>query len=210
MVQKRCSGRALPEGKPSVLVAVASPQIIDYLQLLTKGNTVPINPDDYDDPELLAGWFEDQRNHVLEYLEAEGVSFDDIEECVPGDPDFCVAPYVAVWPVMNGPDSDDVGCWVISGDLPTDYVSSDGLEDARAVLAHFARTWAEIAECIRTGREYPGMDPGPREAWAAQADVLEARANSLRALAEDDAVWDEEAYEDDEDWDEDEENDEQK
>ena len=82
--RRGCSGRALPEGKPSVLVAVASPQIIDYLQLLTKGNTVPINPDDYDDPELLAGWFEDQRNHVLEYLEAEGVSFDDIEECVPG------------------------------------------------------------------------------------------------------------------------------
>ena len=171
---------------------------------------MPINPDDYDDPELLANWLEEQRNHVLAYLDTEGVSFDGIEGCIPEEPDFCVAPYVAVWPVMDGPDSEEVGCWVISGDLPTDYVSSENVADARAVLAHFAEAWTEVATLMKEGKAHPEIKIGSPEEWPTLAPMLEGRANSLRALADDDAVWDEEEYEDDEDWDEDEEYDEEK
>lgn len=172
---------------------------------------MPVNPDDYDDEEVFAGWLEEQRNRVLEYLEAESFTPDQMEGCVPEGPDFCVAPYVAVWPVMNGRDSDDVAYWVISGDLPTDYVSSEGIEDARGVLAYFAERWTEVAECIKSGEEYPEVDTGPREDWPAQAAILEERANSLRALAEDDTVWDDEDWEEvEEDWEEDEDSDEKK
>lgn len=171
---------------------------------------MPINPDDYDDEQVFADWLEEQRNHVLEYLEAESFTPDQIDGCVPEEPDFCVAPYVAVWPVMEGADSDDLRCWVISGDLPTDYVSAEDAEDAREVLAYFANRWTEIAQCIKSGNEYPGIDPGPREEWPAQAAILEERANSLRALAEDESVWDDEGYDDDEDWEEDEDSDEKK
>lgn len=154
------------------------------------------DPDDYDDPEILAEWLEEQREHVVEYLANEEATFDCIEYCVPDEPDFDVAPYLAVWPVMHPDNPDYVQYWVISGDLPTDYVSSRDAADAREVLLHFSESWAEVAACMRVGQEHPSITMAPPEMWPTLAPLLEARSEILREYAEDDSIWEEEEEED--------------
>lgn len=149
------------------------------------------NPDDYDDPEIFEEWLEEQREHVLAYLAAEGAAFDGIEECIPDEPDFGVAPFLAVWPVLRPDNLDEVGYWVISGDLPTDYVSSDDAADAREVLLYFSKSWAEVAACMKTGEKHPDIAMPPPEMWPTLAPLLESRAEILRQYAEDDEIWEE-------------------
>lgn len=154
-------------------------------------------PDEYDDPEILEEWLEEQREHVLEYLAGEGVAFQDIEDCLPAEPDFCVAPYIAVWPVLQPLNPNYIAYWVISGDLPTDYVSGDDASDAREVLAHFSESWKEVAACMRAGEKHPTITMGPPEMWPKMAPLLEARSEILKKYVEDEDLWEE--YEEDDD-----------
>lgn len=140
---------------------------------------------DYDDPAVKAKWARQQRAAVIEYFLGEGVSHGDI----PHSPDFCIAPYVSVWRVLNSEDPDDVGFWAIAGDLPTDYVSSNDARDAREVLRHFAQNWHEVAQCMERREPHPDIEIGSPEEWPELAPLLESRAQALQAMADDDDLW---------------------
>jgi hypothetical protein len=142
----------------------------------------------YDDPEVVQNWINDQKKCVLDFLREEGASHGG----VPDEPDYCVAPHVAVWRVFNPNNVNSIGFWVISGDLPTDYVSSDDAHDVREVLGHFGRLWKEVAEYMTAGKKHPTVTIGPPEKWQELAPLLEERAEILCSLAENDECWEEE------------------
>lgn len=100
-----------------------------------------MNSTDWDDDAVIESWCQQQRAVAAEYLSRQPVHFGDL-----GDwPAWHVAPYVAVWAVESVKTAGKVGWWVISGDLPTDYASGDGVPDPRAAVAVFSERWAEAA-----------------------------------------------------------------
>jgi Domain of unknown function (DUF4826) len=75
---------------------------------------------DYDEPAVEERWCREQRANVARYLRSQKVRHGRI-----GDwPAWHVAPYVSVWAIESVVQPEWIGWWVISGDLPTDYVSS--------------------------------------------------------------------------------------
>jgi hypothetical protein len=78
----------------------------------------------YDDPEVLEHWRSGQRVLIENYLLSQGVEHGRI-----GDrPAWDVAPYVSIWAIESLARPAWIGWWVISGDLPTDYISSADLD----------------------------------------------------------------------------------
>jgi hypothetical protein len=146
---------------------------------------------DYDDPVVEANWIKERREEVLQYLEIEGVIHGGVGE----DPDYCCAPHASIWRVMNNIHPERIGLWAICGDLPTDIVSSDDARDVREVLAHFSRSWSEVAACMKAGKKHPTITIGPAEKWKELAPILEERTRILAAIAGDDSLWEEEEEE---------------
>lgn len=97
----------------------------------------------YDDPEIEKAWLDDQKENVKRYLSEEAVSFDG----TPGV-NWFLAPYISVWHIK--PD-----LWVISGDLPTDYVRDKGITNASEAVNYFAVLWLEISEYLLKGKQHP-------------------------------------------------------
>jgi hypothetical protein len=134
--------------------------------------------DEYDDPEKVEEWLAEQAGHVRSYLAAQRAR--------PGEPviRWELAPYVAVWQIPRG--------WVISGDMPTDYVLDETIRTAREAMRFFAAKFAEMAECMAAGRRYPGTavgDPNNAEQQRHLGGLLGSRAATLREFADDDRFW---------------------
>src|SRR5690242_10700557 len=96
---------------------------------------------DYDDPQLEAQWVAEQRENVMSYLQSEGVQHGGVA----AEAEWFLAPYVSVWIARSMKKPDTVGWWVISGDLPTDYLSGNEASDVRTALAAFAARWNEVS-----------------------------------------------------------------
>lgn len=141
---------------------------------------------DYDDPATEERWCSAQREQVADYLERENVAHGAIGEW----PAWHLAPYVSIWAVesLNAPGQ--VGWWAISGDLPTDYVSSDGIKHPRQAMRSIASRWTDLSESMERGEQHPEAIIGTPAVWPELAPLLRARAGLLAQFADDDSLWD--------------------
>lgn len=140
---------------------------------------------DYDDPRIEAHWLTEQREVVVAYLSGQAVSHGGI----PTAPEWFVAPYVSIWRVISGINPPVTGWWAISGDLPTDYLSSHDAADARQAMREFARRWQTAAESMKRGEEPSEVRIGAPDEWPMLGDLLERRATLLWNWSGDDTQW---------------------
>ena len=130
-------------------------------------------------------WLDSEHARVAAYLEAEGVA----HAGVAAEPDWYVHEVVAVWAVASSASPGHVGWWAVSGDIPTDYIGSTGIGDARQALAAIAARWDADAERMRAGMQPEGVSFGSSTEWPELAPMLAARAAHLAEWARDDELW---------------------
>ena len=143
---------------------------------------------DYDDPVIEERWCFEQRENVADYLRRQGVNHSRIGEW----PAWHVAPYVSIWAIESLARPESIGWWVISGDLPTDYISSAEVtppQHPRKAMRIFAVNWLEVVKAWKDGREIENMQIGDLESHAELGPLLEARAKLLTDFADDDSLW---------------------
>jgi hypothetical protein len=143
---------------------------------------------DWDDPEVDEEWCEDQRSVVIEYLSREKIQHGRV-----GDwPAWHAAPCVAIWAVESATEPDWIGWWVISGDLPTDYVAASEREEPqhpRKAIRAIAERWRKVAKAWSEGREHEIIEiHGSHEELG---PLLSARAERLISFANDESLWEE-------------------
>ncbi len=137
---------------------------------------------DYDDPEIEASWISGTRSRVGEYLSRQALKYGPV-----GDwPAWHVAPVVSVWAVQSL-NCRGVGWWVITGDLPTDYVHAAGIESPREAVAAFACRWADYVAACGEGR--PPAEYTIGDGSDELLPPLESRARALQEWASDDELW---------------------
>jgi hypothetical protein len=142
---------------------------------------------DWDDPKEEARWCEEQRANVKRYLADAGVFYGEIGEW----PAWHVAPYVSIWFIEGKDAHGRVGWWVISGDGPTDYVSSEKIKHPRGALKTIGQQWKELSEYMSAGREHHSYNIAKPEDWSNLAPRLADRAAALIEMSEDDGLWQE-------------------
>jgi hypothetical protein len=132
-------------------------------------------------------WVAEERQKVIAYLASQNCEHGGVGEW----PAFHVDPYVALWAVQSRKATGRIGWWAISGDLPTDYMSSSCGYQPREALRHFSAEWLNVAESMKRGEEHPGTKIGTPELWPSMAPLLERRAHLLKDYADDDSLWEE-------------------
>jgi hypothetical protein len=142
----------------------------------------------YDDPVIAERWCNDQRAAVAEYLHSQNVKHGRI-----GDwPAWHVAPYVSIWAIESLARPECIGWWAISGDLPTDYISSADVkppQHPRKAVRVIAERWRNIAEAWHDGREYEGIRITAPQSREELAPLLATRADLLNEWADTDWLW---------------------
>lgn len=144
-----------------------------------------INSEKYDDPAVEAAWLVEQRANVVAYLEKQSIP----DHGVSTDPKWFVAPYVSLWPVESSKMPGAIGWWVISGDLPTDYLSALDANDPRSALMAFCRRWRDVSVYMLRDEEHPTIKIGYPQNRRELGDLLRRRADILQKWAEDDEIW---------------------
>ena len=142
--------------------------------------------DEYDDPRKRDEWMQAQRENVLSYLGRERVPRRQSPVL-----EWFVAPYVSIWSVHTDHEVHR-RVWVISGDLPTDYLTDEGVTNAREAVRSFGERWREVADCMRQGEEHPSIrigDSTDQEHQNELGDLLRRRAGLLAEWAEDSDIW---------------------
>lgn len=132
-------------------------------------------------------WVARERQKVLDYLITQKCKHAGVGEW----PAFHVDPYVALWAIQSVSHPGRIGWWAISGDLPTDYMSSDSGYHPREALRHFSTEWKDIAEYMKRGEFHPKTKMGKPELWATMSPLLESRAQILKEYADDNDLWEE-------------------
>lgn len=106
---------------------------------------------DYDNPAVEERWCNEQRSILADYLRSQKVRHGRI-----GDwPAWHVAPYVSIWAIESLARPESIGWWAISGDLPTDCISSANVESPqhpRKAMRAIAELWQKIVEAWNEGR----------------------------------------------------------
>jgi hypothetical protein len=146
---------------------------------------MPDQPPDYDDPEVEAAWLAEQRALVEKYLDREEIRY----KGVANEPDWFVVPYVSIWVVESSSAPGKVGWWVISGDVPPDYLPGDSAVDAREAVREFGSRWLEVSAYMLRGERHPEINIGPPEMRRELGDLLKRRASILEEWASDDDLW---------------------
>ena len=127
------------------------------------------------DQEQLAQWVREQFQKANKHLAENGVLF---ESVVIEDSRY-LAPMVAVWKIKT---RDSKYFWVISGDLPVDFVPADVSSDVRGVLKHFSLLWQLKVENLSQAET---IDETQKE----YLTLLGTRAYDLYHMSEDDKLW---------------------
>lgn len=135
--------------------------------------------------ELDKGWFDNEREKVLSFLEAGK-----IDHLGVGEPVFDEYPDFALWAVESKENPGSVGWWAISGDCPTDYIPTNQLDHPRKALRKFATLWADVAEYMLRGEQHPEYAIGTPEQWPMLGELMQARAETLEEYANDEELWD--------------------
>lgn len=120
-------------------------------------------------------WVREQFQRANKHLAENGVLFDSVVV----EESRYLAPYVAVWKIKS---QQGKYFWVLSGDLPVDYIPFDTAEDVRSALKHFSLSWQLKAENIISTN---GID----ETQQNYAKLLADRAISLYQLSEKQELW---------------------
>ncbi|NRD73781.1 DUF4826 family protein [Shewanella sp. VB17] len=123
-------------------------------------------------------WIKEHFQKANRFLAEKGV----IPSKVVTDDSRYLAPYVAVWK-MESKQPIKQTFWVISGDLPSDYVDVKVATTARDALRHFSMMWQMKAENLHQS----GVTKDPIHAKFAQ--LLVSRAESLYQLQGDTKLW---------------------
>lgn len=137
----------------------------------------------HDDPQVEEEWCAEARASVVSYLSREGVAHGRVGEW----PAWHVVPYASIWAIESATRPDHVGWWVISGDLPTDYVSAESIKHPRTAMAAVAERWSRYVAGVRAGS--PPEDLRVGDGSKELVDLLEKRASILARWARDDSVW---------------------
>ena len=145
-----------------------------------------MDSDRYDDPVVEASWLREQHASVQAYLSSERAAHGGVSDA----PAWFVAPYLAIWAVTSLKNPPSIGWWVASGDVPTDYLSSAGVRDAREAVRAFSVRWDDLAARMDRGDSHPSMQVGDHEAFSDLAPLLRVRAKLLASFAEDNEYWD--------------------
>jgi len=130
-------------------------------------------------------WIREQRVRVVGYLSKQGIDHQGV-----GDyPAFHLHPYLAFWAVQSKRFPGAGGWWAISGDCPTDYISSDDGRHPRDAMKALARRWTEVSAFMLRGEKHPTCNIGTPDQWPELGDLLRRRAELIRDFAENDELW---------------------
>ena len=126
-------------------------------------------------------WCASRRDDVVAYLATERLDHGEVGEV----PAWFITPVLSIWAVESLKNPGWLGWWVICGDVPTDYCSSQDCPHPRLATKRIAEHWrTEIARTrqgdLQIGRTGLSVD---------LIDLLAARAEMLLTLAEDNAIW---------------------
>jgi hypothetical protein len=145
---------------------------------------------DYDDPETEEQWCDEQRARVAEYLRSQGVEHGRI-----GDwPAWQISPHVAVWAIESRVHTEWIGWWVVSGDLPTDYISAADIQPPqhpRKALRGIGERWLRLVETWNSGRDDTETHIAGPHSPQELAPLLDSRARLFIEWADDDTLWEE-------------------
>ncbi|MBE7214814.1 DUF4826 family protein [Shewanella benthica] len=128
--------------------------------------------------ELRQEWIREHFQKANKFLAEKGI----IPSKVIVDESRYLAPYVAVWK-MESKQPKKQTFWVMSGDLPSDYVDVKMAATARDALRHFSMMWQLKAENLKQS----GATREPTQAKFAQ--LLVSRAESLYHIHNDEKLW---------------------
>jgi hypothetical protein len=104
-------------------------------------------------------WVAAERGKVIAYLSSQGCDHAGVGDWTA----FHIDPYVALWTVQSPSAPGRIGWWAISGDLPTDYMSSRSGYHPRDAMRYLSTQWLAVSDCMDRGRSYDGYTIGPRE-----------------------------------------------
>ncbi|MCL1048843.1 DUF4826 family protein [Shewanella abyssi] len=131
-----------------------------------------------DQEALRQEWIRTQFQKANKFLAEKGI----LPSKVHADESRYLAPFVAIWKMESKKPSKQT-FWVMSGDLPSDYVDVNVAATARDAIRHFSMIWQMKAENIR--RSSLVKDP----AQAKFAELLISRAEGLYKMQADDKIW---------------------
>ena len=125
--------------------------------------------------EEIIAWSREQYQKATAFLAEKGV----IAETVSMENSRYLAPVLAVWKIKS---TENKWFWVISGDLPTDFIAEEGAESVRDTLRAFSFRWQLKAENILTDKS---VEQTQREFAA----MLVGRADGLYDIFNKDELW---------------------
>lgn len=120
-------------------------------------------------------WIKEQFQRANKHLAENGVLFDTII----ADESKYLIPYLSVWKIKS---TENKRYWVISGDLPSDFMMADHAKNAREAIRHFSMSWQMKAENIR--RTMPNDETQMRF-----AALLENKAMNLFNVHDSEHLW---------------------
>jgi hypothetical protein len=125
--------------------------------------------------QQLSEWVREQFQRANKHLAENGVLFDSVVT----EASRYLAPFVAVWKIKS---IENKYYWVISGDVPCDFMSFEHEKTAREAIRRFSMIWQMKAESIlQSGTS----DPVQHDF----AKLLIAKAENLYQIQADEKVW---------------------
>jgi hypothetical protein len=145
---------------------------------------------DYDDPETEEQWCDVKRARVADYLRSQGVEHGRI-----GDwPAWHIPPHVAAWAIESRVRPEWIGWWVVSGDLPTDYISATDIQPPqhpRKTMRAIGERWLRLVETWNSGRDDEETRIAGPHSPQELAPLLDSRARLFIEWTDDDTLWEE-------------------
>lgn len=135
--------------------------------------------------EALAAWTRERLDEAVQEILKLGVFQDVTVEARPA----WTLPYKIMIGQIRDTSERTTFKWVISGEVPTDYLDSAAATTPREAARHFALKWQlEAARCQDPSvQKALGIDPDKR--WDVIARQLAGKAEALYAVVDDDRWW---------------------
>ena len=141
-----------------------------------------------DDPAAVEDWLTDQRSGILKYLQRQPDEFGQLGEVAA----WHLYPHLSVWVVESTEYPDCIGHWVISGDVPTDYLHGDEIEGKshpQKAVKLFGQKWKEVSEAWLRGESVGHWSIDGKDPNTELAPLLLSRAQFLVDLGNNDEYW---------------------
>jgi hypothetical protein len=127
--------------------------------------------------EELTTWVREQFQRANKHLAENGILFDSVVT----EESRYLAPFVAVWKIKA---NDKKYYWVISGDVPCDFIPYESEKTARAAIRRFSFIWQIKAENIIKTQSNDKVQQD-------FANLLINKAENLYDIQADEKVWQE-------------------